>query len=455
MKNTQKDKQKEGFTLIEALVVLFIASIVIVTFLNVFSQGSSLLLESKKSLTATSLANEYIERVRNLAYDNIGVSGGIPNGPLNAEEVRNVGGTQYRVVTDIRYKDDDFDGLLGGTPNDTVNTDQKIITVTVYWGEESESQQSRLSTLAVPPGIETNSGAGTLSVNIIDSSGIGVGNASVRVVNVSEGIDFTTTTDASGNILLPGAPEAQQTYQVTATKNDYEVVTTYPPYPTSSFVPIDEHTSVLEGDITNKVMVVDSLSDIVLHSITPQGDAIPEAKFSLSGGRILGNDTSGDPVYNYNEDISTDTSGDFTVEEKSPGDYTIITRDDTQTNYEFVSVSPGSDTDPNSFSVEAGGERSFDVILVSPVSSMLWASIENDDDGSPLAGVSVRIENATLGIDEEILSDTYGNVFFPSSGELNAGDVYTLTTTLDGYEEVSQDVTISALTQVSLQLTSE
>ncbi|NCU42614.1 MAG: prepilin-type N-terminal cleavage/methylation domain-containing protein, partial [Candidatus Moranbacteria bacterium] len=261
----QKKKKNffsKAFTLIEVLLVIFIASIVVVTFLNVFTQGSRLLLESKKSLVATSLANEYMEIIRNLSYENVGVSGGIPSGPLQATEIKEKNGTSYNIYTDVRYKDDPYDGVLGGSPNDFVNTDYKLVTIRVFWGSGSSQQEIRLSSIFVPPGIETNLGAGTLAINIIDSFGMGVPFVNITLKNDSEGISFSTLTDELGNVLIPGAPESQQSYEIMANKLSYEIISTYPPYPLSLFTPIDEHSSVLEGELTNKVMVMNSLTQL-------------------------------------------------------------------------------------------------------------------------------------------------------------------------------------------------
>jgi len=69
-----------AFTLIEALVVLFVFSLITLTFYSVFTLGGAYIIESKNRLRAVSLANEKMEIIRNLEYDDIGVVGGIPDG---------------------------------------------------------------------------------------------------------------------------------------------------------------------------------------------------------------------------------------------------------------------------------------------------------------------------------------------------------------------------------------
>ena len=56
-------RKVQGFTLIEALLVLFIFSLIAVTFYSLFSVGTKHILESKFRLGATAVANERMESV--------------------------------------------------------------------------------------------------------------------------------------------------------------------------------------------------------------------------------------------------------------------------------------------------------------------------------------------------------------------------------------------------------
>ncbi len=439
--NKKKKFLSKAFTLIEVLLVIFIASIIVVTFLNVFSQGSRLLLESKKSLIATSFANEYMEMMRNLSYDSVGVSGGIPSGSLEAIEVKEKNGTQYTIYTDIRYKDDPYDGVVGGSPNDLINTDYKLVTIRVSWGNESPQQEVRLSSIFVPPGIETSVGAGTLAINIIDAFGDGVPFANITLKNDSEGILFSTMTDDVGNILIPGAPEAEQSYEIIVNKLSYETVETYPPYPLSAFTPIDEHSSVLEGELTNKVIVMNPLAGLTVFIKDFIGNPLSNIPIQLVGGRILGTLPSTEEVYTYDNSSVADTEGEISLEGMSPGTYSLFFPEETENEYEFISMNPRLDQEEKKFFLEPGTSSEVTIIL-SPRNETVFSILVKDDaDEEFLSGASVRLQNVS-GYDKEILTNEDGTALFYEEGVLLESGLYDMSISLDGYVTQNQQIQI-------------
>lgn len=440
----QNQKKKffcRGFTLIEVLLVIFIASIVVVTFLNVFSQGSRLLLESKKSLVATSLANEYMEMIRNLSYDAVGISGGIPSGPLEAIETKEKNGTLYTIYTDVRYKDDPYDGILGGSPNDFVNTDYKLVTIRVAWGGEGFQQDVRLSSIFVPPGIETNLGAGTLAINIIDAFGMGVPFASIAIRNDSEGILFSTVTDELGNVFLPGAPESQQSYEIVASKLSYETVSTYPPYPLSAFTPIDEHSSVLEGELTNKVMVMNPLTHLDVFIKDFVGNPLSNIQIQLIGGRLLGTLPTLDEVHTYDNSLVTDTEGKISLGGMSPGTYSLFFPEEIENEFEFISMNPTLDQEEKKFFLEPGVSSEVNIVL-SPRNKTIFSVLVRESVGEELLlGTKVRLQNLS-GYDKEILTNEQGiALFYEEDVPLEIG-LYEMSVSLDGYNTQTQQVQI-------------
>ncbi len=441
----QKKKKiffSRAFTLIEVLLVIFIASIVVVTFLNVFTQGSRLLLESKKSLVATSLANEYMEMIRNLSYESVGVSGGIPSGPLQATEIKEKNGTPYNIYTDVRYKDDPYDGVLGGSPNDFVNTDYKLVTIRVSWGSESSQQEVRLSSIFVPPGIETNLGAGTLAINIIDSFGMGVPFVNITLKNDSEGISFSTLTDELGNIIIPGAPESQQSYEIIANKLSYETISTYPPYPLSLFTPIDEHSSVLEGELTNKVMVMNSLTQLNILIKDFAGKSLSNIPMQLVGGRVLGTLPTLEEVYKYDDSLITNVEGKISLEGMSPGTYSISFPEEIENEYTFISMSPKLDQEEKKFFLEPGNSSEV-ILLLSPRNEVMFSvKVRDDVDEEFLSGVKIRLQNISLGYDREVFTNEEGVALFYEEGNPLELGLYDMHISLDGYVPKTQQIQI-------------
>ena len=81
----------KGQTLIGILVAMAIFSILAHAIFLIVGSSYQLVSYNRARITARHLAQEKIELIRNLPYDNAGTSGGIPGGPLLQEEniVRN------------------------------------------------------------------------------------------------------------------------------------------------------------------------------------------------------------------------------------------------------------------------------------------------------------------------------------------------------------------------------
>ncbi len=87
MQNVKGKRQNRlGFTLVETLVAAGLMAIVFVSLATAFQGAIKLLGENKARSTAIALANEKMELIRNLPYEEIGTIGGIPQGDILQEE---------------------------------------------------------------------------------------------------------------------------------------------------------------------------------------------------------------------------------------------------------------------------------------------------------------------------------------------------------------------------------
>ncbi len=160
MKVFNQKRTRKGFTLIESLVFLFIFSLISVAFFQAYFVTVRTIIESKNRLGATALANQKMEIIRSIEYDEIGTKHwngsawvyGIPAGELIEDEAVSVNTTLYQVDTFAQYVDDTFDGSI---PIDTIPTDYKRVRVTVSWGSGGSDQQVALFGNFAPNGIET------------------------------------------------------------------------------------------------------------------------------------------------------------------------------------------------------------------------------------------------------------------------------------------------------------
>lgn len=405
-------KKLKGFTLIEALTLLFIFAVITVTFFQMYATGTRLIIESKNRLGATALANQKIEIIRSIDYAAIGTTTGVPTGSLLETETISVNTVQYQVHTFVQYVDDAFDGKSQGSPDDTIPNDYKRVRVAVLWGARGADQTVAVFANISPNGVETPAGGGVLSINILDTGGSGVAGATVHIVNSAAGVDVTTNTDSTGNITLPGTPVGTQNYELTVSKSGHYGTRTYPPYPTSAYNPVDEHASVAADVLNPKSMVMDQYADITVRSKDPFGTDVPDIAFTMTGGKVLGTDPDTFAwIYEYTQNLSTNASGTRDIADQSYGQYTLAESD---ARYQMYALNP-SGAAQTTFNALAGQTTTVDMILLDTQIGSVKAIVINDADDSPIAGASVHLTNTSLGYDATQVTDQYGFAYFPTT----------------------------------------
>ncbi|MBP9728204.1 MAG: carboxypeptidase regulatory-like domain-containing protein [Candidatus Moranbacteria bacterium] len=438
-------KNPKGFTLIESLVFLFLFAIISLTFFETYAQSTRLIIDSKNRLGATALANQKMEIIRSIDYDAIGTTTGIPAGDLVENETVLVNTVKYEVHTFVQYVDDSFDGTVGA--GDVIPTDYKRVRLTVSWGDLSADRSVAIFGNFSPRGVETAGGGGVLAINILDGSGSGVANATVHIVNAGAGVNVSATTDATGNIMFPGAPVGTEDYVLTVSKNNYYGATTYPPYPTSAFNPVDVHASVVAGVLNQKTIVIDQLSDIALTTQDPFGTTVPNVGYTLSGGRVLGTDpVSGNVVNEFSDTAVTDVSGIANYTDQSYGQYLMTI---SGTDYQFLKFSPES-TLVNELTATAGAVSNVTAVLMDKRIGSVLVKVQSQVDGSPLPGASVKLSNVTLPYDVTIVTDQYGFAYFPSVLPALLPGTYDIEVVLAGYTTINDSVVVNGALEVEV-----
>ncbi|PIR73888.1 MAG: hypothetical protein COU40_00100 [Candidatus Moranbacteria bacterium CG10_big_fil_rev_8_21_14_0_10_35_21] len=446
IKRRNKQYLAKGFTLIEALVLLFVFSITVATFYSVFTVGMKNIIQSKNRLGAIALANEKMEIIRNLKYDDVGIAGGIPSGNLVAEEDVAENSKNYHVKTLVQFVDDSLDGVF---PDDTMPTDYKIVKVNVSWDIDQKSGEVNLVSRFVPPGLEIMSGDGVLAINVIDNEGNGIAQTTVHIINntVSPAVDLVVQTDNSGNLMFPGAKESIQKYKLIISKNEYETISTLDPNEVS-YDPIDIHASVVSGLLNVKTIVQNLTANLKIVTKDISGNKIEDVGFDLEGGRILG--TSGTygeiKTYNLEGSYSTDSNGEKEFNNISPGEFDID-------NLSSVSGYTQIGTDPAApFFIAPGKTETVEIKFADNSVDSLLVSIKGPTVEISVEGAEARLFNGD-GFDETLLTLSDGRAFFPSSGTLSAGS-YSLEIKAAGFQDYSSSVNIDNLTtkEVLLEL---
>lgn len=440
--------RNRAFALVEALVALFVFSVVTLAFYSTISLGSRYIIESKNHLGAVALASEKMEIIRNLQYANVGIVGGIPSGNIVAEEDVIESQHKYHVKTFVQYVDDPIDGV---SPTDL---DYKRVKVTVSWkGVKTVDSSVSLVSRFVPPGIEQSVAGGILSINIIGSNGIGVPQASVHVTNanVSPAINLTAMTDNTGNLMLPGAQQSIQKYNIAVSKDGYETVNTID-QSTVVYSVTDTPASVVTGMLNIKSIVEDKLVNLKVTSVDYLGNSVGSVNFHLEGGRILGSDmmqSPAAPVYNLISDSTTDTNGEKKFENISPGqffisgigsvnDYTLIGLDAFD-SFNFTG-------NKYALLIAPGDSKEVKIKFANNNDNSLLLSVVRSTDNAPIAGAHVELTGAN-GYDENLFVLADGVAFFPiSSNQLTVG-TYNLKITAEGYNDYTGTIAIDKLTK--------
>jgi len=267
----------QGFSLIELIVSIVIISTLVISIMTLFELSLKIVADNRLRVGAITLAEEKIEIIKNMQYDDVATQGGIPPGNLLQNENLNVNGVSYTVARQIIFIDDPFDGLA---PVDLLSTDYKKVNITITWTGKFGTQSISETTNIAPKGIESNAGGGTLSILVFDANGLPVGTADIHVVNndVAPIIDANYQTDSNGTVLIPGAPASINGYEITASKAGYSTDQTCAINAATTDcingnpVPVKPHATIIAGSLTEISFAIDVLANMNIRTIS---QAIP------------------------------------------------------------------------------------------------------------------------------------------------------------------------------------
>ena len=445
-------KNKAGFSLVEVLVVTFIAVAVFSSFYSVSMVGTRYIIESKNRLGAIAFANEKMEIVRNLKYDDIGISGGIPDGSIPEDEDVTANGKLFHVHTFIQYVDDPLDGVF---PADVIPNDYKVVKIIVSW-KDSVGVDQKVSSISrfVPPGLETNDGGAPLAINIKSSDGSAVKQASIHVVNntISPVVNFTVQSDDEGHVMIPAAPASLNGYQITVSKGDYETVETSASpaldYLSHPYTPTYTYGSVLLNTLNMYDYIVNKLAKITIKTSDYQNNPVGGLTFKIDGGKVLGRDSLNVDVFNMHESGSTDAvTGQKEYAGISPGNYAVLF--DNNAQYEFVEHTPVG----TSLALVPDGDLTYDVKVVDKNINGLLLDVIDNDTSLPVTDAKISLTDSGS---NEVFSgkdvSANGILYYPDVATPLVAGNYTLKVESAEYVTREIPVTINKLTKTEVKL---
>ena len=268
MKMFFSNAHHRGFSFVELLVTAAVMALVFGGLLGAAQLAIKLIGSSKASSGALALANERLEYIRSLPYNDVGTVAGIPEGLIPQHSTTTLNGITYAERVFIQYVDAPEDGL-GGADENGILADYKQVKVEYTWDDHGVNKSVFLLTNVVPPGIESVTGGGSLTVNVFDATVQPVVGAEVHIYNdtTTSTIDITTNTNVDGVAFFAGAPAAAN-YQVSVTKAGYSTDGTYTAT-TSNPNPNPPHVAVLESAVSTMNFQIDALSDLTVRTIGP------------------------------------------------------------------------------------------------------------------------------------------------------------------------------------------
>ena len=128
----KRKSKEEGFTLIEVLVTIVVVAVALMALLSVFIYGFNLLSRMKQTAIATQCAQEELENIRNLTFDEIiALGASFTNDSLTLLE--NSSGVR--------------------TIEDSVGVDIKKLTISVFWIYRGQNMRKDIVTYITREGI--------------------------------------------------------------------------------------------------------------------------------------------------------------------------------------------------------------------------------------------------------------------------------------------------------------
>jgi hypothetical protein len=257
-----------GVTLIDTLVSTALMLVVFVGIGGAFKLSIEVVTNNKARAGALALANERMEYIRSLPYDQVAVVGGIPAGAIPATEEVELNGITYTRRTIVIYGDDPKDGI-GALDANHILTDYKQAKTEVSWQLKNGTRRIYLISRVSPLGLETAAPGGVLFLSIVNAIAQPVSGALVRIINTSlvPPVDLSLFSDDRGEVTVIGAPPGAG-YAVVITKSGHNTAQTYTATAQNTN-PTPGHLTIADGQTTSVTFPIDLVGTKNIRSFGP------------------------------------------------------------------------------------------------------------------------------------------------------------------------------------------
>lgn len=437
------------------VVDVFVITLVFTALVSGFITALKTVNSGKVRLAAASIANQQMEKLRNLPYDSLATEHGtiLPQGSILDTETINQSGSNFTLQTTIITVDDPFDGCaipsagqyqctdgaLSAT-QDSVPVDYKRISVAVSEAGSSVTL-SKITSNAAAKAAETPTNTGILLVIVNDAEGNPVDSATVTITNLDTDTSVVATTNAQGYVFVANVtPDNQNGYHIVATKTGYSTDFTTPrtSQNPNQFQP---DVDVNAQQITTQTLVIDRLATMAVTVKSETGaPAAGVAITATSEKYVQVNPLVAKNTYNQTTDAAglatfTNIEWDSYALSVPSGYYVTAT-----SPYQNVAITPGQTTP----------------VTLSITTNSSWPAISSITPESGVSGTTVNVvvngsnfdSGATVSL--QLAGQTAIN---PVSTNVAAnGKSITLTFNLAGAAAGSWDVVVSSASQLVTEL---
>ena len=378
-------KFSAGFSLIDVVLAIGIIALLFGGIFVVYFSILDLVKNIDVKVSATSVLNRQVEIIRNVPYEGVGTVGGVPSGVIPQEQTIIFGYFIFSIKTTVRNIDDPFDGMLGGTPNDTAPADYKIVEMEISCPGCAKFAPLIFTTTVAPKNLESASSNGSLFVNVFDANGIGVGGTSAHVVNnsVTPTIDLSDATNASGVLQLVGVPTSTQNYQITVSKTGYSSEKTYPVGDPQNPNPAKPHATVAAQTVTQLSFSIDRVSRVNVYSSGDRCEAIPNINFSVTGSKLIG---SSPDVLKFSTSSNTGSNGGVVLNNIEWDTYSFSM---TEAGYDVLGTIPFART-----IINPGSTFDFRFVVQPTLPKSFLVTVKDALSGNGITGANVTLSKS-------------------------------------------------------------
>lgn len=417
--------------MIEMVVGTAILAILLVGIINTYQLLSTSVKAFREKTTISSLADYYMEVVRNMPYSQIGTLNGNPHG--NLADIANpitttINGNSYQIYYSISYVDDPADGtILAGT--DPAPDDYKQ--VGIYIKNVNTNSTSLFSTKVSPKGLEGLASGGALYVKVFDSVGQPITGASIHITNssVSPAIDITRTSDSTGSWIEVGLANSVNGYHVVVSKNGYSTDQTYP-ITAQNPNPTKPDATISNGQVTQVSFSIDLTSSLTFNTLNQSCTALSSTGVEVKGTKLIGTNPN---VLKYDNNFSSNGSGQISIPNLEWDTYTPALTGATNMIYGSSPI--------QQITVLPNTTQTFTLILGPSTTNSLLVIVKDAGTGNPIENASVELQSTTPAYDSTKL--TGGSIWTQADWTGGSGQ----TAFTDPTKYLEQDGNIDTQTQ--------